>query len=388
MSRNKRKICVITGNRSDYGPLSPLIARLHADADIELQIIAMGAHLSPEFGYTIQEILDDGYAINKKIEIVLSSDSKVGIAKSMGLVQLSIGEAFDELKPDIIVVIGDRFEILAAVSSALVFNIPVAHFSGGEITEGAIDDSIRHAITKMSHIHFTAIEDYRQRVIQLGENPQSVFTVGELGLDKINSIELLSREELEENLGIQFKTRNILLAYHPVTIEEESGKKFAEILAAIETLKDTFTLITYPNADAGGREIIKMIDDFVESHKDSCRSFKSLGHKRFLSAIQAVDVVMGNSSAGIVEVPSFCKATINLGNRQEGRIQASSTINCAENKNEILEALNIVYSGDFQSTLEFVVNPYGEGNTSEKALEILKRVDLSSIIKKKFFDKK
>ncbi|MBP7477178.1 MAG: UDP-N-acetylglucosamine 2-epimerase (hydrolyzing) [Chitinophagales bacterium] len=382
----KRKICVVTGNRSDYGLMSPLMSLLKEHSFFELQIIATGAHLSAEFGYTIKEIEEDGFHVNKRIEIVLSSDSKSAVVKSMGLLQLSIGDAFDELRPDLILVLGDRYEMLSAVSAALIFNIPVAHISGGEITEGAIDDSIRHAITKMSHIHFTAMDEYRNRVIQLGENPSAVFTIGEIGLDKINLVNLRSKEELEKDLDLKFKTKNILLAYHPVTTEKDSGVKFAEILSAIDSLEDTFTIISYPNADAGGREIISMIDNYVATRKDTCKAFKSLGHLRFLSTINVVDVVIGNSSSGIVEVPSFRKASINIGDRQKGRIQASSTLNCKENKEEIIEALNIAFSENFQSSLEFVVNPYGDGFSSVRALEILKNIDLNSITKKKFYD--
>lgn len=383
---NKRKICVVTGNRSEYGLLSPLIKLLSDDTEIDLQIIATGAHLSTEFGYTAQEIEQDGFKIDKKIEMLLSTSSHVGVAKSMGLTQISICEAFNELSPDIIVVLGDRYEILSVVSTALIFNIPVAHFSGGEITEGAIDDSIRHAVTKMSHIHFTAMEEYRKRIIQLGENPDNIFNIGEIGLDKIKNTTLLTREELEIALAIKLKAKNILLAYHPVTLEADAEEKFKSILDALETLKDTFIIISYPNADAGGTTIIKMIEDYVGRNKENSKAFKSLGHLNFLSAIDNTDLVIGNSSSGIVEAPSFKKPSINIGNRQKGRIQAESTLNSIEDKSHILQAIETSYSADFQSKIKSVINPYGSGESSIQALNVLKSIKLDNIIKKKFYD--
>jgi GDP/UDP-N,N'-diacetylbacillosamine 2-epimerase (hydrolysing) len=383
----KKKILVITGTRAEYGLLSNVMRLLQNDSDFELQIIATGTHLSPEYGYTYNEILDDGFNINKKIEIVLSSDTSVGVSKAMGLAQISFAEAFDDLQPDLVLVLGDRFEILAAVSSALVARIPVAHLSGGEKTEGAIDESIRHSLTKMSHLHFTATEEYRKRVIQLGENPSSVFNVGEVGLDNIKLLKLMSKEEFEESINFKLKKKSIIITFHPVTLEKgEAIKQFEELINAVDQLEDTSIIFTHSNSDMEGRKIINLIDKYVSKNSDKAIAFPSLGYRRYLSALQFMDAVVGNSSSGIVEAPSFKKATINIGNRQKGRIQAKSTINCEPRTNDILNAFKTAFSNEFQSKLKEVTNPYGQGNSSQKLIDVLKNTDYKSLLHKEFCD--
>jgi GDP/UDP-N,N'-diacetylbacillosamine 2-epimerase (hydrolysing) len=382
----KRKICVITGSRSDYGLLHWLMRDISSDQNMELQIIATGTHLSPEFGLTRTEIEEDGFTINTSIEILLSSDTPTGIAKSMGLGLIGFADAFHELKPDLIVVLGDRFEIFSAVSSALVASIPVAHLHGGEVTEGAFDDAFRHAITKMSHLHFVAHETYRQRVIQLGENPDHVFTVGGIGIDGIIHSKLLDRVELEIALKFKLGLKNLLITFHPSTVNFGDAKYQLEcLLDALDILEDTHLIFTMPNADAESRVIIKMIEDFVANHENA-RAFYSLGQLKYLSCIKHVDGVVGNSSSGILEVPSFKKGTINIGDRQCGRIQANSIINCKPSYEEICASLIKLYSKSFQSDLEKVVNPYGDGGTSKKILKIIKNINLQCLTKKLFFD--
>ena len=379
-----RKICVVTGTRAEFGLLTPLMKEIAADPELALQLIVTGMHLSPEFGMTV-EAIEKEFTVDKKAEILLSSDTPVGVAKSMGLAQISLAEAFAELSPDILLVLGDRFEILAAVSTALVANIPVAHLSGGELTYGAVDDSIRHAITKMSHLHFTATEEYRQRVIRMGEAPERVFNVGEAGLDNLKNLELLSKDAFEESIGFRLGEKNILVTYHPVTQESDSAEQFRNLLDALSLRPDIRVIFTKANADAGGRIINRMIDEYAEG-RDNCVVFTSLGQLRYLSALQYVDAVVGNSSSGIVEAPSFHIGTINIGNRQEGRTQAESTINVPPEKEAILRAFDTLYSDTFQKRLTTVANPYHQENVSARIKEILKTHDLTDITKKRFYD--
>ena len=318
-----RKICIITGTRADYGLLRWVIQGIKDDPELTLQIIATGMHLSPEFGLTYQAIEQDGFQIDRKVEMLTSSDTAVGIAKSMGLGLIGFADALHELQPDLIVVLGDRFEIFAAVSAALVARIPVAHLHGGEATEGLIDEAIRHAITKMSHLHFVATEAYRQRVIQLGEQPDHVFLVGGLGIDNIKRLPLLDRATLEASLDFKLGYKNLLITFHPVTLETATAaSQMEELLAALAELKDTQLIFTLPNADTDGRALIKMVEQFVVQHPNA-RAYTSLGQLRYLSCIAQVDGVVGNSSSGLAEVPSFKKGTINIGDRQRGRFGAT-----------------------------------------------------------------
>ena len=383
-----RKICVVTASRAEYGLLKSLLSDLYNDPQLDLQIISTGSHLSPEFGYTNQQILDDGFSLSKQIEILLSSDTPVGVSKSMGLAQISFAEAFDELRPDLVVVLGDRYELIPIVSAANISRIPVAHLNGGELTEGAIDELIRHAITKLSQLHFTAMEEYSRRVIQMGESPDRVFNIGEVGLDNILRMELLSKSAFEESIGVKLRKKNLLFTFHPETTQpvDQIETDFRIILDAIATFDDCLIIFTKANADVGGRLINKMIDHYVADNKDYSVAFTSLGQLRYLSALQYVDAVVGNSSSGIVESPSFNVASINIGSRQKGRVRAESTIDVELNKHQIIDAIATIYTDAFQKRLRTVINPYGQGNSSQKFLNVVKSFDLSILNSKQFHD--
>ena len=383
----KKKICLVTGTRAEYGLMFWLMKFLEEDQDVELQLIVTGMHLSPEFGLTYREIEKAGFEINKKIEMLLSSDTAIGISKSMGLAQIGFSEAYKELQPNIVVLLGDRYEIFAAAATAMISNIPIAHLHGGETTEGVVDEGMRHSITKMSHLHFTATETYKRRVIQMGEDPNRVFNVGTPGLDNISRLELLDRQEFEESIDFKLDKRNLLITFHPVTLEENtSNVQFKELLAAISDLEDTHFIFTKPNSDAHGRIIIELIDDFVSKNPEKACSFNSLGQVRYLSALKHVDAVLGNSSSGLTEAPSFKVATIDIGDRQKGRIKADSVISCKPTRVSIIEALQVAFSENFQERLLDVDNPYGDSGASAKIIEILKNFDYSNILKKKFYD--
>ena len=383
-----KKICVVTGTRAEYGLLYWLMKEIQLDKELELQLIVTGMHLSPEFGLTYKEI-EKHFKIDKKIEMLLSSDTAIGISKSMGLAQISFAETYEDLKPDIIVLLGDRYEIFSAGSAALIANIPVAHLHGGEITEGAFDESIRHSITKMSHLHFTAAEEYKNRVIQLGEHPSRVFNVGGMGIENIKRLKLLSRDEFEESINFKLNKKNILVTFHPVTLENSSAKEqFQELLNAIDELKDTNIIFTKANSDTDGRIINQMCDEYVLKNSNKSICFTSLGQLRYLSALQYVDAVVGNSSSGLIEAPSFKIGTINIGDRQKGRLSAKSIIDCDSLKSSILQAFEKLYSEEFESILINTNNPYGDGCASEKIIKELKKVDLKNILKKSFYDLK
>jgi len=383
-----KKICVITGSRADYGLLKPFLDQVKSSKDAQLQLIVTGSHFSPEFGNTYKEIEEDGFEIANRIEILLSSDTPVGISKSMGLACISFAEKYDKLKPDMIVVLGDRYEIFSAVAVAHVSRIPVAHISGGEVTEGAIDDAFRHSITKMSNFHFTATEEYRKRVIQLGEHPDTVFNVGEIGLENIRSIRLLAKNELETDLGFRFNKRNLLITFHPVTLEDNtSSRKFENLLSVLKEQKDATLIFTKTNADVDGRIINQMIDDYVSKFPENSISFTSLGRLNYLSLLQFVDAVVGNSSSGLVEAPSFRIGTINIGDRQKGRIRAQSVIDCEPTKEAIKKAFDKLYSSEFEKKLALVKNPYENEGGSQKSLEIiLAFINNKKDTKKGFFD--
>jgi GDP/UDP-N,N'-diacetylbacillosamine 2-epimerase (hydrolysing) len=382
----KRKICVVTGTRAEYGLLFWLMKEIESDNEFELQIIVTGMHLSSEFGLTYKEIEKD-FKINKKIEMLLSSDTSIGISKSMGLAQISFAESYEDLKPDILVVLGDRYEIFSAVSAAMIARIPIAHIHGGETTEGAFDEAIRHSITKMSHLHFTAAQKYKSRVIQLGEHPSRVFNVGALGIENIKRLDLLSKEDFEESINFKLNKKNILVTFHPVTLENSTAKKqFEELLSAIDELEDTNIIFTKANSDTDGRVINQMIDEYVMKNNHKSVGFSSLGQLRYLSALQYVDAMVGNSSSGLIEAPSFKIGTINIGDRQKGRIKADSVINCDPIKKDILESLNKLYSLDFQKKLKEIINPFEIENTSLEILKIIKEIDFNHLIKKTFYN--
>ncbi|MDD5029127.1 MAG: UDP-N-acetylglucosamine 2-epimerase [Rhodoferax sp.] len=381
-----RKICVITGTRAEYGLLRWVMQGIKDDAALTLQIIATGMHLSPEFGLTYKEIEIDGFQIDRKVEILTSSDTSVGTAKSMGLGLIGFADALNELRPDLIVVLGDRFEIFAAVSAALVARIPVAHLHGGETTQGAFDEALRHSITKMSHLHFVAAEPYRQRVIQLGEQPDRVFLVGGLGIDNIKRLKLLDRADLEASLDFKLGPKNLLVTFHPVTLETATAAdQMTELLVALDAQPDTHLIFTLPNADTDGRALTQMVHQFVAGHPNA-RAYTSLGQLRYLSCIAHVDGVVGNSSSGLAEVPSFQKGTINIGDRQRGRLQADSVINCAPTRQDIATALRRLYSTAFQASLKDVRNPYGDGGASAIVVDTLKHCVLEGLLKKAFYD--
>ena len=383
----KRKICIITGTRAEYGLLFPLLKEISNDSSLKLQIIVTGMHLSTEFGLTYKEIENDGFKIDNKIKILSSSDTPVAILKSMGLAQNGFAEAYQELKPDIIVVLGDRFEIFSSVTAAMISLIPVGHLHGGETTEGAFDESIRHSITKMSHLHFTATEEYKKRVIQLGEDPKRVFNVGAIGLDNIKNLKLLSKKELEKDLNVKFNEYNLLVTFHPVTLEDNTSQvQFHALLNAIDKLNDHFIVFTKANADTHGRVINNMIDKYVNKNPHRSKFFTSLGQLKYLSMMRYVNAVVGNSSSGIIEAPSFKIGTINIGDRQKGRIRAESVIDCKPEGNSIKRALNRLYSKDFQNRLKSIKNPYEGGNSAKKIKEILKNYDLNNILKKEFYN--
>jgi len=381
-----RKICVVTGTRAEYGLLRWVMEGLRRTPGLGLQIVATGAHLSPEFGLTYQVIEEDGFSIDRKVEMLVSADTPTGVAKSMGLGLIGFGEALNQLGPDLMLVLGDRFEIFSAVAAAMVARIPVAHLHGGETTEGAFDEAIRHSITKMSHLHFVATKEYRKRVIQLGELPDRVFVVGGLGIDNIRRLSLLDRAGLEAALGFKLRPKNLLVTFHPATLESTGAvEQFSELLAALDTLEDTGLIFTMPNADTDGRALAKMIGEFVAS-RPNARAYTSLGQLNYLSCVRHVDGVLGNSSSGLTEVPSFGRGTVNIGDRQRGRIKAESVIDCVPEKGAIVTALGRLYSPDFQAKLKTSRNPYGEGGASEKVVEILRNHPLESIVKKTFHD--
>lgn len=381
-----RKICVVTGTRAEYGLLRWVMEGIRETPGLELQIIATGMHLSPEFGLTYREIENDGFRIDQKVEMLLSSDTPVALAKSMGLGMIGFGDALQQLRPDLMLVLGDRFEIFSAAAAAMVARIPIAHLHGGEATEGLIDEPIRHSITKMSHLHFVAAEEYRKRVIQLGEAPDRVYLVGGLGIDNIRKLKLLDRASLEASLGFTLMQRNLLITFHPVTLENATSTgQMAELLAALATLEDTRLIFTMPNADTDGRTLFEMIKKFVAEHENA-QVFTSLGQLRYLSCIQYVDGVVGNSSSGLAEVPSFGKGTVNIGERQRGRLRAESIIDCAPDRTSIIAALEQLYSLSFQGKLKTVRNPYGDGGASKRVVEVLGKASLVGIIKKRFYD--
>lgn len=383
-----KKICIVTGTRAEYGLLKPVIDKIYKSDKLELQLVATGMHLSTEFGMTYKEIEEDGYPITSKIEMLLGSDTPMGITKSMGVAMIGFADCFDANKPDLVVILGDRYEMLAVASAAMVARIPIAHIHGGELTEGIIDEAIRHSITKMSHLHFTTVNEYRKRVIQLGESPSTVYNVGALGVENAKSVSLLSKGELENMIGFQFRVPTIMVTYHPVTLEKTfAEKQFKEILDVIDSHKEISVIFTKANADTDGRIINKMIDEYVEMNKDRCRGYASLGQKKYLSTLQFCNAVVGNSSSGIIEVPSFKIPTVNIGNRQKGRVHAESVIDCKNDKVQIEAALMKALSPEFRNRILGVKNPYEGDRTSEKIVEIITKKVYDGIgMNKKFYD--
>jgi len=363
-----------------------VMEEIQASAALELRVVVTGAHLSPEFGMTVSEIESDGFAIDQRVEMLLSADTPTAITKSIGLGMIGFADALAAIRPDILLVLGDRYEILAAVTAALVARIPVAHVHGGETTQGAIDEAIRHSITKMSQLHFVAAQAYRNRVIQMGEDPSRVFCVGGLGIDGIRRAIRLTRSDLERSLGIKFLERNLMVTFHPVTLETGTAEsQIDELLAALANLQDTAIVFTMPNADTDGRSLLDKIKVFCGRHANA-HWFSSLGHLRYLSCLAHVDAVVGNSSSGLTEAPTFKIATINIGDRQLGRLRAQSVIDCSPNRESIADALETAYSVDFQARLSAVVNPYGDGGAASAIVKTLERCVGKISLKKPFHD--
>mgnify|MGYP001290140146 CR=1 FL=1 len=379
---NSRKICLVTGTRAEYGLLYWLMKEIDSDKSLHLQIIATGMHLSPEFGLTYKEIEKD-FRIDKKIEMQLSSDSSLGISKSMGLAQISFAETYEELKPDIIVVLGDRYEIFSAVSAAMIARIPIAHIHGGEASEGAIDEAIRHSVTKMSHLHFTATEEYKNKVIQLGEHPERVFNVGGMGIENIKKLKLLSKDEFEKSIDFNLNKKNILVTFHPVTLEISTAKKqFQELLNAIDKLKDTNIIFTKANSDADGRIINQMIDEYVAENSHKAIEFASLGQLRYLSALQYIDATVGNSSSGLSETPSFKIGAINIGDRQKNRSRLKTIQHCKFTEKKILSLINKMF---LKTKRHKTKSEFGKGRSFEIFDKILRSKKLWKIDTQKQF---
>lgn len=384
----KRKIAVITGSRAEYGLLYWIIKGIYHDPNLQLQLIVTGMHLSPEFGLTVREIEKDNFPIAERVHMLISSDSEEAIPVSMGLGMIGFAKTYAKLKPDIIVILGDRFETHSAVSAAVPFRIPIAHIHGGESTTGTFDEQLRHAITKMSHIHFVSNEEFRIKIIQMGENPKNVFCFGAPGIDNILKLNLLGHKDLCEELNIPKGKKIGIITYHPVTLESNSSKsQITELLKALEESKGTYWVFTSTNADTGGRDIIKRIDKFVKKYPENTRLFTSLGQKRYLSVLKNASVMVGNSSSGLIEAPTLRLPVVNIGDRQKGRIRAKNVIDVKKCKKElILKAIKKATSPEFKESLTKLKNPYGEGNASRKIVNKLKNLCITeNLIKKQFF---
>jgi len=384
---SKRRICIVTGTRADYGHLYWLMHEIKDDSDLELKIIVSAMHLSPEFGLTYRDIENDGFTIDQRVEMLLSADTSTAIAKSIGLGVIGFSDAFYNLRPDLVVILGDRYEALAAAQAAMIARVPIAHIHGGELTEGATDDQIRHAITKLSHLHFTAAEIYKKRVVQLGEQPDRVHNVGALALEHLNRKPLLSKSELEHSLDFKFSTLNFLVTFHNSTLKAGGPEKaFLNLAKALENFPEAKIIFTRSNSDAESRILNQLIDQFQLKHEGRVKAFTSLGTERYLAALAYTDVIIGNSSSGLIEAPFFKKPTVNIGERQRGRLLASSVISCDESAESIIAAIQEALSPEFQLKLQKVESPYGLGDAAVKIKETLKKSFLPDLINKKFYD--
>lgn len=381
-----RKISVVTGSRAEYGLLYWIMKGIQKDPELELQVIVTGMHLSPEFGLTVREIEKDGFRITEKVEMLLSSDTEMAIATSMGLGMIGFAKAYERLKPDLLVVLGDRFEILSAVAAAVPFRIPIAHIHGGESTEGAMDESFRHAITKMSHIHFPATQHYADRIIQMGESPERVYCFGAPGLDNVFKLPLFDKERLYQTLEIPEDKKIGIVTCHPVTLEKDTAEfQMSVILEALRDFSSIYWVFTHPNADTGGRVVIRMINDFIRESPDKGKIFTSLGQQNYLSLLKHAAVMVGNSSSGLTEAPSFELPVVNIGDRQKGRVRAKNVIDLPVwERNKIVSVIKKAISRNFRGSLKGLKNPYGDGNASARIIEVLKKVPLEGIVKKEF----
>ncbi|MCQ2073029.1 MAG: UDP-N-acetylglucosamine 2-epimerase [Bacteroidaceae bacterium] len=378
-----RKVCVVTGSRAEYGILRTLMQAIKDDPELQLQIIAANQHLSELQGETYKEIENDGFSIDFKVPMAddQAADCACTTAKSVGRGVIGFADAFEALKPDLLLILGDRYEMLAVASAALIFKIPVAHLHGGEITEGAFDDSIRHAITKMSHLHFTSTEAYSKRVIQLGEQPDRVFNVGALGVENIHKLQPISKQEIETSLNFELTDKCFLVTYHPVTLSNMSSEtQILNLLEALDDYQDHHIIFTYSNSDTSSQIIIRRIHEYVDRNPVRCMFIPSLGQRRYFSVLQYVNAVIGNSSSGIIEVPSFGIPTLDIGDRQKGRIAADSVIHCGYEVSEIREGLKrIGGKADVQ-------NPYDKPGTCQAILDVIKDYPLENIVQKRFYD--
>ena len=381
-----RKICFVTGTRAEYGLLSRLMRLVKEDKDLRLQVIATNMHLMPEYGETYKEIEKDGFTIDKKVYMHKPSDDAHGIISSMADEMQGMNDALSELKPDILVLLGDRYEILVAAQVALIHRIPIAHIHGGEVTEGAFDDAIRHSVTKMSSLHFTSCEEYRHRVIQMGEQPSRVFDVGSLGVENIKAVPLMTKDELEASLDFKIDTQTILVTYHPVTLGGDPAKDIREFLDALDQFKDLKVIFTMPNSDTGRDAIALAVENYVEKHSNSAKVYTSLGLKRYLSTLLFVKAAVGNSSSGIIEVPSFGIPTLNIGDRQKGRLASKSVVNCGTSKDEVIAGLKLCLSEEMQKAAKIYENPYAKPDTANLIYQELKNVELAGLNLKTFYD--
>lgn len=381
-----RKICFVTGTRAEYGLLSRLMRLVKKDKDLLLQVIATNMHLMPEYGETYKEIEKDGFTIDKKVYMDKPSDDAHGIISSMAEEMQGMNDALSELKPDILVLLGDRYEILVAAQVALIHRVPIAHIHGGEVTEGAFDDAIRHSVTKMSSLHFTSCEEYRHRVIQMGEQPSRVFDVGSLGVENIKAVPLMTKDELEASLDFKIDTQTILVTYHPVTLGGDPAKDIREFLDALDQFKDLKVIFTMPNSDTGRDAIALAVENYVEKHSNRAKAYTSLGLKRYLSTLQFVKAAVGNSSSGIIEVPSFGIPTLNIGDRQKGRLASKSVVNCGTSKDEVIAGLKLCLSEEMQKAAKTYENPYAKPDTANLIYQELKNVELAGLNLKTFYD--
>jgi len=382
-----KKIAVFTGTRAEYGLLYWILKELECSLECDLQLYVGGMHLSPEFGYTIDKIVADGFSVTEKMEFLLSSDSAVGISKSMGLALISASEVLERNKPHLIVLLGDRFESLALAQAAMLACIPIAHIHGGETTEGLIDEAIRHSITKMSHIHFTATEDYRKRVIQLGEQPEKVFNYGAPGIDSILKLDLLDKQKLSESINFDLSSPYFMITYHPVTLDNTGGiESLNNLKKVLDLFPDYKCIITYPNADTHGRKLIEVLNKYKDKYPERILLVQSLGQLRYLSLLKYAAAVIGNSSSGLIEAPTFNIPTINIGNRQKGRIAGDTVIQSGDTFEEIKEAFNIALSPEFNKVCKAAKNPYGDGTSSPKIVNEILTYPLQNIVVKSFYD--
>lgn len=380
-------MCVVTGARSEYGLLRPLIFALSKSKNFDLCVLVTGMHLSEGFGMTESEIESDGFEIHERVEMLLDSMSQIGVSKSIGVGMIGLSDALSRLNPDAMIILGDRFEAFAAAATAHVLRIPIIHLHGGELTEGSIDDGFRHAITKMSSLHFVSTEVYRDRVIQLGEHPERVFHVGAIGIESIRSLKLKSEKELCRELNLPTLGNSLIITYHPTTIANGNVEKECnELFHALEKFNNMTMIFTGSNADADGQRINKLMQQFVGKKYKQRRFFQSLGQLRYLSLLRFVKGVVGNSSSGIIEAPEFGVGTVNIGSRQDGRVKPRSVVDCACKRSDIEMAIRKIISPEFSTVLDALDHPYGKGKTTEAIMDVLKSTQFSKLNRKKFFD--